>query len=98
MKFFSFRFVAFNDTYEFTKFPIAKVAIQQLKPRPDAIIVAGDFLSPSVLSSIDKGRSMIDMMNRLGVTHCCFGNHEADLPLETLRQRYGLCRSPNTPP
>jgi len=30
--------------------------------------VNGDFLSPNALSPFDKGRSMIDCLNRLGVS------------------------------
>jgi 2',3'-cyclic-nucleotide 2'-phosphodiesterase (5'-nucleotidase family) len=44
----------------------------------------GDFLSPSILSGMDQGASMVATLNRLPVTHCCFGNHEADLQLEDI--------------
>ena len=43
---------------------------------------AGDFLSPSILSGMDQGSSMIATLNCLPVTHACFGNHEADFQLE----------------
>ena len=32
---------------------------------------------------------MVDMLNTVGVTHVCLGNHEADLPLDVLTQRIG---------
>ena len=31
---------------------------------------------------MDKGRAMIDVMNRLGVTHCSLGNHECDAGIQ----------------
>jgi hypothetical protein len=33
---------------------------------------------------MDQGASMVATLNRLPVTHCCFGNHEADLQLEDI--------------
>jgi 5'-nucleotidase len=49
--------------------------------------MAGDFLGPSLLSSLGKGRSMVDVMNHCGFTHICFGNHETDVPSEAIPQR-----------
>ena len=43
--------------------------------------------APSLLSSLDKGHAMVDVLNRIGITHACFGNHEADVPLSELRRR-----------
>ena len=53
-------------------------------------VLAGDFLAPSLLSSLDRGRGMVDVLNRVGgvgVQCVCFGNHEADVPVEDLRRR-----------
>ena len=33
---------------------------------------------------MDQGASMVATLNRLPITHCCFGNHEADLQLEDI--------------
>ena len=52
-------------------------------------VVNGDFLSPNALSALDQGRSVIDCFNRLGVTHVCLGNHEADVGVRELRRRAG---------
>ena len=52
-------------------------------------IVAGDFLAPSLLSSLDAGRAMIACLNEIGVTHVVMGNHEDDVPIAELRQRVG---------
>ena len=54
------------------------------------MFLPGDFVAPSLLSSLDRGKGMIDMMNRVGetgVNYVCFGNHEADIPPEELRKR-----------
>jgi 2',3'-cyclic-nucleotide 2'-phosphodiesterase (5'-nucleotidase family) len=52
------------------------------------ITLAGDFLAPSLLSSLDKGRSMVDVLNACGFTHVCFGNHECDVGKEALKQNF----------
>jgi 2',3'-cyclic-nucleotide 2'-phosphodiesterase (5'-nucleotidase family) len=51
------------------------------------VTCAGDFLSPSLLSSLDKGTSMVDTFHAVGVTHVCLGNHEADVGIEALAAR-----------
>jgi hypothetical protein len=37
------------------------------------VVLPGDFVAPSLLSSLDRGKGMIDMMNRVGVNYVCFG-------------------------
>jgi len=81
------RILAINDVYELSNLPRLLTLKKQLNPLPDAFVVAGDFLSPSVLSSIDQGHGIVDMFNAIGVTHVCFGNHEADLALEVIKRR-----------
>jgi len=49
--------------------------------------VNGDFLSPSIYSSIYKGKHMIDLFNLLEVDAVTFGNHEFDLGEEVLAER-----------
>ena len=45
--------------------------------RPHTItMLAGDFLVPSLLSSLDRGRGMIDMLNHVGgvgIQYVCIG-------------------------
>ncbi|KAL7571185.1 hypothetical protein ACA910_008847 [Epithemia clementina (nom. ined.)] len=56
---------------------------------PDAtlVILAGDFLAPSLLSSLDQGASMVDCLNAAGLTHVCLGNHECDVSNKALAKR-----------
>lgn len=49
---------------------------------------AGDFLGPSVLSTQDRGKGIVQALNKLGVQYVCFGNHEVDqLKPEELNSR-----------
>ena len=51
------------------------------------LLLAGDFLSPSVASSVFKGEQMVAALNAAGVDMATFGNHEFDFGVEVLRQR-----------
>lgn len=77
------RIIGVNDVYRLDHLPRLGTLIAELG-RTDPVertlvTLAGDFLAPSLLSSIDHGRGMVAMLNALGVTHVTFGNHEDDL-------------------
>ena len=57
------------------------------------VTLAGDFLAPSVLSSLDDGRGMVACLNAIGVTHVTFGNHEDDIPHASLLARVDELRA-----
>lgn len=83
------RIIQINDVYQLDHFPRLKSLVNAKKQGPDEtlIVCAGDFVSPSLLSSLDKGASLVDCLNQVGVTHVCLGNHEADIALEELKAR-----------
>ena len=82
------RIVSINDVYELHNLPRLHTLISKLtNPHPSAVVVAGDFISPSTLSSIDGGRGMVSSLRAVGLTHASLGNHEADVKLKILRDR-----------
>jgi 2',3'-cyclic-nucleotide 2'-phosphodiesterase (5'-nucleotidase family) len=81
------RIFTVNDVYELDKLPHMKACIEQYRTDNQVVLLAGDFLGPSLLSSLDHGRSMIDMLNRVGVQYVCFGNHEQDVPHGEMLER-----------
>ena len=85
------RIIQINDVYELDNFPNLSTLIQQLDvtkgPDKTLIVCAGDFLAPSLLSSIDKGAGMVDCLEAVGVTHVCLGNHENDVGGDALKER-----------
>ena len=88
------RIVAINDCYELTNLPKLQTflkSLQQSNSNNNAIatcvVMAGDFLSPSTLSSIDGGRGIVATLRALGLTHASLGNHEADLHWPQLQNR-----------
>lgn len=85
------RIVQVNDVYTLENLPrLATLLRHHAETNPaDAFlsIMAGDFLAPSILSSLDAGRGMVECLNALGMTHVVLGNHEDDVPITQLRER-----------
>ena len=88
-------FLQINDVY--TTLPVdgqgglARVATlkQNLAKagRTPFLVIAGDFLSPSVASSVFKGEHMIAALNAAGLDLATLGNHEFDFGDDVLIQR-----------
>lgn len=85
------RLVCVNDVYSLENLPRLKTLVhEQATVAPaDAFIttLAGDFVAPSLLSSLDHGAGMIDCLNAIPITHVCLGNHEQDVSPESLSAR-----------
>jgi 2',3'-cyclic-nucleotide 2'-phosphodiesterase (5'-nucleotidase family) len=89
------RFLSINDVYTIDTLPdgnggLARVAT--LKKRiaaegPVLFVMAGDFLGPSLLSRYYNGKQMIEVLNAAGLDFATFGNHEFDVPRDTLIAR-----------
>ncbi len=96
-------FLHLNDVYEISALDngkiggmarVATVRQELLKENPNTVtVLAGDFLSPSVIGTLRyegkgiKGRQMVDVMNAVGIDWVCFGNHEFDLDEKDLQER-----------
>src|SRR5207249_8592738 len=51
------------------------------------MVLAGDFLSPSVESSVFRGEQMVAALNAAGLDLATLGNHEFDFGVDVLLQR-----------
>jgi 5'-nucleotidase len=84
-----------NDVYSITPVDgaggLARVATlkQSLAAagRTPFVMLAGDFLSSSVESTVFKGEQMIATLNAAGLDLATLGNHEFDFGIDVLRQR-----------
>ncbi len=87
------RIVSVNDVYSLENLPRLESLVRHAREVDPAdatlVVVAGDFLAPSLLSSLDAGRAMAACLGDIGVTHVVFGNHEDDVPVAELRRRMG---------
>jgi len=85
------RIVSVNDVYSLENLPRLKNLVRHFRTAPGAnavlVVLAGDFVAPSLLSSLDAGRGMVDCMNDIGFTHVVLGNHEDDIPMVELAMR-----------
>lgn len=84
------RILSINDIYTLENLPrLASLLRAHVLPAPDVTIsiIAGDFVGPSLLSSLDAGRGMVDCLNALGIAYAILGNHEDDIPPAELHAR-----------
>ena len=96
-------FVQINDVYEIGPLAngqvggmarVASLKKQYKQKNPNTfLIMAGDFLSPSVFNSLQyqgkriRGKQMIESMNAAGMDIVVFGNHEFDISEQELVER-----------
>jgi 5'-nucleotidase / UDP-sugar diphosphatase len=88
-------FLQLNDVYSVVPIDslggLARVATQKQQlataGRTPFLVMAGDFLSPSVASSVFKGEQMIAALNAAGLDLATLGNHEFDFGDDVLIQR-----------
>jgi len=88
-------FLQINDVYEIAPLSggreggIARVATlkkEYLRKNPNSyLVIAGDFLSPSIYNSLQyqgkaiRGKQMVEALNAAGLDIAMFGNHEFDI-------------------
>ena len=96
-------FVQINDVYEIAPLSggkeggmarVATVKKKYLQKNPNSfLVIAGDFVSPSVYNSLQyegkaiRGKQMIEAMNAAGMDFAVFGNHEFDIRENELLDR-----------
>ena len=96
-------FVQVNDVYEIAPLEggktggmarVATIKKTYKAANPNTfMIMAGDFLSPSVYNSLQyqgkriRGKQMVETMNAAGVDFAIFGNHEFDINQSELQER-----------
>ena len=93
--------VHFNDVYNMlpmsdddpiggvTRFAaVLKKLKAQIAAKGEQLITvfAGDFVAPSLMSTISHGAHMIEVFNELGVDFGCFGNHEFDYGYDSVKR------------
>ena len=89
------RFLLINDVYVADTLGdgsggLARVATVRKRVAaqgPVLFVLAGDFLSPSLLSKYYGGRQMVEALNAADLDYATFGNHEFELPRDTLIAR-----------
>ena len=92
----AFRIINVTDVYKLDNFPSLKTLIEEKKAEATSrwgektrtfSVLTGDFLAPYLLSSLDKGTGMVNMLNKTPVDYVIFGNHEDDIEHRFVCQR-----------
>jgi 2',3'-cyclic-nucleotide 2'-phosphodiesterase (5'-nucleotidase family) len=99
----SVNFLQINDVYEIAPLSggkeggMARVATLKKKYKQKNantfLVIAGDFLSPSIYNSLQfegkaiRGKQMVEAMNAAGMDFAIFGNHEFDIKEGELQDR-----------
>ena len=73
---------------------LAAVVEAERAKGPTLFIHSGDTISPSLLSGIDRGVHIIDILNRMKVDVMTPGNHEFDFGPDVFRARIGEANFP----
>jgi len=73
---------------------LATVVKSERRDGPTLFIHSGDTISPSLLSGIDQGAHIIDILNHMGVDAMVPGNHEFDFGPDVFRQRLSEAKFP----
>ena len=89
------RFLSINDVYVADTMTdgqggLARVATVRRRladQGPVLFVLAGDLLSPSLLSKYYNGRQMVEALDSAKLDYATFGNHEFELPVDTLNAR-----------
>ena len=95
-------FLVFSDIYEMAerngRGGFARVAgalgAERAKKRNVIVALPGDTLSPSLMSSLDKGAHIIDLLNRMKLDVFTPGNHEFDFGEAVFRARMAEAKFP----
>lgn len=93
-------FIHFNDVYNlepaYEEDPIGGAARfatvieelrQDLLPAVPILLFSGDFVGPSLMSTITQGAHIIEVFNLLEVDYGTFGNHDYDYGYQSLQDR-----------
>jgi len=77
-----------TDVYTLENFAHFKTLLEETRANSDGArvvcMLTGDFLSPYLLSSVDRGAGMMRALNRLPLDYLTWGNHEADIDHRTV--------------
>lgn len=77
-----------TDVYTLEHFASFKSLLEDTRAKSQGAkvvcMLTGDFLSPYLLSSVDRGAGMMHALNRIPMDYLTWGNHEADIDHRTV--------------
>lgn len=73
---------------------VAKVEDFRNDGKDPIVLFSGDCLNPSMLSTTTRGAHMVPVLNNVGVSAACFGNHDFDFGIDQLTRLMARCEFP----
>lgn len=87
------RIITVNDVYKLDNYPSlasARAEAKSMAQKLDCVVlvtISGDFLSPSIFTALDGGRTLMQAMNAASVDYAALGNHEFDIGFQNLKEQ-----------
>ena len=76
-----------TDVYTLENFASFKTLLEETRAKAEGAkvvcMLTGDFLSPYLLSGVDRGAGMMRALTNVPMDYLTWGNHEADIPHST---------------
>lgn len=57
---------------------------------PPLVMFSGDAFNPSIMSTVLKGKQMVEVLNRMSIHTAIYGNHDFDFGVDTLSAGRGV--------
>jgi 2',3'-cyclic-nucleotide 2'-phosphodiesterase (5'-nucleotidase family) len=80
--------IQITDVYSLEHLASVKTLVEDIRQKSKGSTVismlTGDFLSPYLLSSIDRGKGMMNALSKIPLDYLTWGNHEADIDHRTV--------------
>lgn len=80
--------VQITDTYTLEHLASVKTLLEDTREKSKGSkvvsMMTGDFLAPYLLSSVDRGRGMMNALSKVPIDYLTWGNHEADIAHKTV--------------
>jgi 2',3'-cyclic-nucleotide 2'-phosphodiesterase (5'-nucleotidase family) len=87
-----------TDVYTLENFASFKTLLEETRKNSEGAkvisMLTGDFLSPYLLSSVDRGFGMMHALDRIPMDYLTWGNHEADISHRTGKLSQSRARFP----
>ncbi|KAL7533326.1 hypothetical protein ACHAXR_005170 [Thalassiosira sp. AJA248-18] len=98
-------FIHFNDVYNVEKAPPFVTSHKNTRTeltssnedssgRNVITVFSGDAFSPSIMSTILRGKQMVPALNAIGIDVACLGNHDLDFGIQEFRELKDDCNFP----
>lgn len=71
-----------------------KAQLGSSSDEPVLVLFSGDAYNPSLMSQVTKGKQMPPVLNALGVSASCVGNHDFDFGVDNMMQLNSECNFP----